>query len=305
MLLKAPVGIANFLMNQKREHIAQIEVRYGLSVRIEGDPTLISPDYSLEKFKTATRVVPPPSAHVVSVDTSLMDEVDADDLYDDDEDEDESAEDQKSQTGEVDGDGKPKRRRRRRRRSRSKSSNGDTQTNGYQNGDDRSQKTDEPASPQDEVEAEAEEPTLAVTTDAGPSEPSDQGSAKSSAKPKSTRSRSRKPKAESVAAEKTASEDATAAEAASEEVEVSDESAPKAKPKPKRTRSTKSKSSKKTEPASDEPVSEEATATATPEEDAGTDASATELEPALATDSEAAEAKSDKPKRKGWWSIGT
>ncbi|MGA1613662.1 MAG: Rne/Rng family ribonuclease, partial [Lutimaribacter sp.] len=57
VLVKAPVGIANYLMNQKREHVAQIEGRYGLSVRIEGDPMLISPDFTMEKFKTATRVV--------------------------------------------------------------------------------------------------------------------------------------------------------------------------------------------------------------------------------------------------------
>ena len=56
VLLKAPVGIVNFLMNQKREHIAVIEARYGLSVRIEADPMLISPDFSIEKFKTASRV---------------------------------------------------------------------------------------------------------------------------------------------------------------------------------------------------------------------------------------------------------
>ncbi|MCP3880643.1 MAG: ribonuclease E/G, partial [Sulfitobacter sp.] len=57
VLITAPVGIANFLMNQKREHIAHIEGRYGMAVRIEGDPALVSPDFSLEKFKTATRVV--------------------------------------------------------------------------------------------------------------------------------------------------------------------------------------------------------------------------------------------------------
>ena len=78
VLVRAPVGIANFLMNQKREHIANIEMRYGMSVRIEGDPTLVSPDFHIEKFKTATRTVPPVSDHVVSVDTSLMDQIDED-----------------------------------------------------------------------------------------------------------------------------------------------------------------------------------------------------------------------------------
>ena len=71
VLLRAPVGIVNFLFNQKREHLALIESRYGMSVRIEADPALVSPDFSLEKFKTATRVVPEPSA-VVSGHAGLM-----------------------------------------------------------------------------------------------------------------------------------------------------------------------------------------------------------------------------------------
>jgi len=127
VLIKAPVGIANFLMNQKREHIAHIEVRYGLSVRIEGDPHLISPDFSMEKFKTATRVVHQ-VAHVVSVDTSLMDQIDEADAAEADAAElaDIAAEalpapeqqpQPQPQNGE-DGEGKPKRKRRRRRRSR-------------------------------------------------------------------------------------------------------------------------------------------------------------------------------------------
>ncbi len=72
VLVTCPIGIANFLMNQKREHVAQIESRYGLSVRIEGDPRMISPDFSVEKFKTATRMVPEPTAPVISIDTSDM-----------------------------------------------------------------------------------------------------------------------------------------------------------------------------------------------------------------------------------------
>ncbi|MGB5870013.1 MAG: ribonuclease E/G, partial [Albidovulum sp.] len=80
VLLKAPVAVVNFLVNYKREHIAQIETRYGLAVRIEGDPALISPDFTLEKFKTATRHVPEVVSQAVSVSNTPMDE------YDDDED---------------------------------------------------------------------------------------------------------------------------------------------------------------------------------------------------------------------------
>ncbi|WP_297340533.1 Rne/Rng family ribonuclease, partial [Pseudophaeobacter sp.] len=78
VLVRCPIDIANYLMNQKREHIAQIEARYGMSVRIEGDAHLVSPDFTLEKFKTATRVVTVPDASVVSADTSLMAQIDAD-----------------------------------------------------------------------------------------------------------------------------------------------------------------------------------------------------------------------------------
>ncbi|MFT3975273.1 MAG: Rne/Rng family ribonuclease [Amaricoccus sp.] len=62
VLIVAPVEIANYLLNQKREHIAMIEGRFGLSVRVEGDPSLISPDYRVERFKTASRIVPAASA---------------------------------------------------------------------------------------------------------------------------------------------------------------------------------------------------------------------------------------------------
>ena len=62
VLIVAPVEIANYLLNQKREHIAMIEARFGLSVRVEGDAALISPDYRMERFKTASRIIPVPEA---------------------------------------------------------------------------------------------------------------------------------------------------------------------------------------------------------------------------------------------------
>ncbi|PRY26492.1 ribonuclease E [Aliiruegeria haliotis] len=110
VLVKAPVGICNFLMNQKREHVAQIEAQYGLSVRIEADPALVPPDFSIEKFKTATRWVPEPSAPVISIDTSDMPDVEEEEVA-----EAEVAEPE-TQESSDDGGSKKKRRRRRRRR---------------------------------------------------------------------------------------------------------------------------------------------------------------------------------------------
>ena len=118
VLVKCPVDIANYLMNQKREHIAQIEARYGMSVRIEGDPHLVSPDFSIEKFKTASRKVQAVPAAVVSVDASLMSQVDSDEREVEEETEADAhvPEAVEATESEEDGDKKKRRRRRRRRR---------------------------------------------------------------------------------------------------------------------------------------------------------------------------------------------
>ncbi|MBN2629690.1 MAG: Rne/Rng family ribonuclease [Rhodobacteraceae bacterium] len=129
VLLKAPVGIINYLINQKREHIALIEARYGMSVRLEADPSMISPDYTIEKFKTALRVVPEPGS-VISGNASLMgaavaEEDDEDFPLDEDEDDDDTDSDTdgdavdakaEGETRTADGNGTKKKRRRRRRR---------------------------------------------------------------------------------------------------------------------------------------------------------------------------------------------
>ncbi len=134
VLVKAPVGIVNFLFNAKREHIALIEARYGMAVRMEADPSLVSPDYAIEKFKTATRAVPEPST-VISGHAGLMGapvDEDEDDLIDDPVDEEEEAAEAEAEAeaeatgarpsrpegqGERQDGGKKKKRRRRRKRS--------------------------------------------------------------------------------------------------------------------------------------------------------------------------------------------
>ena len=202
VLVKAPVGIANYLMNQKREHVAQIEGRYGLSVRIEGDPMLISPDFTMEKFKTATRVVAEVAPAVVSVDASLMDQVDDATAL---EDEDEAVTSVTTHSDE-DGEAKPKRKRRRRRRSR-----------GKQGGADEGQildGTDAEAEADAEASADADAQS-APSTNAQPDAASAEDAVEAQAdKPKKTatrsRSRSRK-KADATTEAAAAAEGAAAA----------------------------------------------------------------------------------------------
>ncbi|MCR9087097.1 MAG: Rne/Rng family ribonuclease [Rhodobacteraceae bacterium] len=128
VLIAAPIGIANFLMNNKREHIAQIETRYGLSIRIEADPHLISPDFRIEKFKTATRKVEA-TAPVVSVDTTAfmpdLEEIEAEEV----EAQDTAAPPEVEADSESDeGQGGGRKRRRRRRRRKSGGNGGDEAT---------------------------------------------------------------------------------------------------------------------------------------------------------------------------------
>ena len=137
VLVKAPVAVANFLMNQKREHVSMIETRFGMAVRVEADPSLISPDYAIEKFKTATRNVPVASSAALSVDASLMAQIDeADEALEEIEDAEivEEAEAPREQAeraeaaDEDDGEGRGRRRRRRRRGGRARNgedTNGD------------------------------------------------------------------------------------------------------------------------------------------------------------------------------------
>ncbi len=152
VLVRAPVAIANYLMNQKREHVAMIESRYGLSVRVEGDPMLVSPDFAIEKFKTATRAVAPVEIPVVSVDSMIMDAVDADVVED---------EDTGSEAVEPTEDDAPRKKRRRRRRRRKGGGSGENESdaNGENtdDADDADAVSEAPSETPEATESEAEE----------------------------------------------------------------------------------------------------------------------------------------------------
>ncbi|WP_147104773.1 ribonuclease E/G [Tateyamaria sp. syn59] len=302
VLIKAPVGIANFLMNQKREHIAQIEGRYGLSVRIEGDPHLVSPDFSLEKFKTATRVVKAVDMPVVSVDTSIMDQVDE---------EDDAVAEAPDAPAAEEGEAKPKRRRRRRRsRSRSKSSTTETA---------------ETTETGDQAEAAATETTPAAETDGADAAPSDAEAADAPAEEapkKVTRSRSSRSRTSSKAKAEAVEADAPAAEAVAEPAasDAAEADTPAEAPK-KTTRSTRSRTTTaKTTKAEDVPAvsaeasvdgaatvaAEPAVPEAAPEPAPVEDVAAEEVkvpEPVAEAASPAPE-EPPKPKKRGWWSLG-
>ena len=125
VLVRAPAAVVNFIINFKREHLAQIEGRYGMAVRLEADPHMISPDFEIEKFKTATRV-PTPPADVVSISTTLMP-----DLEEDEEQVEEQVEETQVEEA-AEADTQPRKKRRRRRRRRGGGQNGAEETDAAQ-----------------------------------------------------------------------------------------------------------------------------------------------------------------------------
>jgi ribonuclease E len=317
VLVKCPVGIANFLMNQKREHVAQIEARYGMSVRIEGDPSLISPDFTLEKFKTATRVVKEVASTAISATAALMDDIDSEEPDEIDEVTTEATE----ETAETNGEDKPKKRRRRRRR-RGKGNGGDAngESGSGENGNGNGAAAQDAAEEAGAVEAAAE------AVEAAPAEAEEAEAPK-----KKTVSRSRKKKEDTPAEAKPATAaKADAAEAVetaeteekpkkatrkpstrakkpkADEAEAGVEAAAddKAAAKPKTTRSRAKKKPVETDEAAPvvaaEPVAEVTPAPVV--EVAVVPEAVTAPEPAPAP-----EVKDDtppKPKKRGWWSLG-
>jgi ribonuclease E len=327
VLIKAPISIANFLINQKREHISQIEQRHGMAVRIEADPFLISPDYTIEKFKTATRIVPANSTTVSSVDFALMEEIDEQGQEDDQADVIEAVE-----TPE-DGDA-PKKRRRRRRRRRG----GSDALSGDQSQEDGSQDEASPDAPAVESDGEGDKPKRRRRTRGGakakPVEenPQDRSEELSEAgevavaappepvadaqdvavvaeaapaeKPKRVR-KPRKTKAQREAEEAAAAQ-TTAPIAAVEEAVVAEEAAPEVaveKPAatPKRVRKPAAKKAVAVEETpADAPAPEAVEPSPVPEAVA---APVAQADPApLAAEPEPE--KPAAPKKRGWWSRG-
>ena len=316
VLVKVPTIIANYLMNQKREHVAQIETRYGLSVCVEGDPHMVSPDFTVEKFKTASRIVAEVVAPaVISSDTAVM--TDVEETFE------EAEEQTTAPTPEAqDGDAPTKKRRRRRRRRRG----GGGGENAEANGEGTTSSDDGQVAAQSDPQGDTQTDAQATAADETPVEATEDAP-----KPKRTRSRRKK------------SDDASA-EATVEETAVVTEDAPAEKPK--RTRSRRKKADEPVVEAVEDaaPVAEEAPVekpkraprsrkkpvvaeaavaepTVAPEAAPVEDAvpaekpkrvrkttSTAKAEPEAAPETKAAEPEAekadDKPRKRGWWSLG-
>jgi ribonuclease E len=330
VLLKAPVGIVNFLINQKREHLAQIEARYGMSIRLEADPAMVSPDFDIDKFKTATRHVPEAATPVVSVDALRIadeDEIEAEIETEEDE---VDEEDEAAEAPAAAGEGEPGRKKKRRRRRRRKPGGSDRTEGSQPLAETAAEIAAEAVAP---VEAEAAEAAAEPAAEAGEEQP-----AEAAPKPKSTRSRTKAKPAEAAAPAGPAAEPAVepAVEPEPEAAIAAEPAEPAAKPKrrsprkateegaaetPAKPKASRSRSKAKAASAETEPVTAAPAAGAAPRAEpepelAVAQAAPTPMpapEPALATgalrpdpDDRAAPEPDEpaRPRKRGWWSLG-
>ena len=280
VLVKAPINVTNYLLNEKREHITTIETRYGLSVRIEADVSLIGTDYSVEKFKTATRFISQRTNEPISMENVSMESLD------------------KPATTETivnqEDENKPRKKRRRRGgRGRSK-----TRTENQEN---------------TEVEATQSSETLESSTEVKDSEKTDVTPLETSAKtPEATPVEA---KAEEVKKPATRRRKKVVKEPEAEDVQVKTEEPAEAeqkpveaKKKPVRKRATKKapvepKADTKPKKAKAAPKPKKAPKTAEPEMVIA-NSEAPVIEPVIAVAATKTAPVAEKPKRRGWWSRG-
>ncbi|MGR3779638.1 MAG: Rne/Rng family ribonuclease [Albimonas sp.] len=317
--VRAPMGTASYLLNDKRDHLSGIEARHGVVIRVEGDPSLFSPEFHVDRIKTATRQ--PLQGLVPAMDAPDLEEV-------------EEAEVVETPAEEIPApvarDEAPAEERREARSDRSESKDkdeddGSRRRRGRRGGRRRRRGGDEEgaeetsATPVAKEESDADEPSAP----AQPETLMESDAPVEIPEPKRTRRRRKSKKGEADAAADTTSEapEATETPHASETHAVPEAPAAEIPPQP--------------EPPVEAPVAETPT-TPEPEEPAETaeipaqtpEAEAEEIveaaapaeapeapapqpaeEPALATSSPAdpapasSDADADRPKKRGWWAL--
>ena len=104
IVVDVPVMVALYILNQKRAALNEIETRYGFSVMLTGDDTLIPPEFRLERTKTKTA---PPDFKPLVVEEPESEDADED-----------TATTPATSGATAEDDGKRRRRRRSRRRKR-------------------------------------------------------------------------------------------------------------------------------------------------------------------------------------------
>ncbi|MEL6336162.1 MAG: Rne/Rng family ribonuclease, partial [Pseudomonadota bacterium] len=316
LVATTPVGICNYIVNFKRAHLARIEERYGVSVQLLGDPTMTSPEYAIERLKTAARPERAPEPVLTAsaiVEEALAEESEA------------AAEsppaaevaESAGRPGDDNGGGKKRRRGRRGGRRRRGGENGAEDGEGDEF-EAANEPGSEPESEPGEMAVEGEDPVeggAAETAEtASPALEQSEGDGRS--RRRRSRGRGRRGKngdeetsAPDDAAQETpevaATDEAAAGPDASDAVEEPIAETPADEPVVEESVSEPAAEPEVGETPVTAPVAAPETAPETAPEEAEVDAEVLEATPAEPVAAEAETASDDeaKPKRRGWWSL--
>ncbi|MFN3615316.1 MAG: ribonuclease E/G, partial [Rubrimonas sp.] len=285
----APVSVANFIINQKRDHLLAIEARYDMRVHVEGDPALISPDHKVERLKTANR--PDPAAPVaVRAETAFAA---LEDPRDEDDEDAQATDAPKPVAGPGGGDESAESRNRRRR--------------GKRGGRKRRRDEDDRNG-----ETRGEGPSSMAVMEADGDDPRD---AAQGSEPEAARTTSAMAEASAAATGQTVEEASAAADApakpkrrrtrksAAEATKVEDDAAPETAADDTREGAPSAIEASKTHAVAPETAPAEPTAENAPSGDPKPDMQP-EPAQAAAASPEAPRAEEDnRPKRRGWWNL--
>ncbi len=134
-----PTGVALYILNQKRDSLAQIEVRYGFKVIVGRDDSLIPPNFRLERLRAfAAGEAPPPRPAAPPPPVEIDEE-------DEDEDMAETASQPNGEDREAQSEERGGRRRRRRRGRRGDDGREPQRSEVAASGEEGDEATDEPA----------------------------------------------------------------------------------------------------------------------------------------------------------------
>ncbi|MEM9139119.1 MAG: Rne/Rng family ribonuclease, partial [Pseudomonadota bacterium] len=283
--LKVPVAIANYLINQKRESIAQIENRHGMAVTILAEPGLTSPSFEIERSKSSTPR-PQRQTAVVTAESVAEEDVAEEIVRDDD-----------------DGDGKSRRRRGKRGGRRKRGQDGEVEARAPEDAEtDDAQDEDRQKSRRGRGrrrggrgrkggDGDQSEQSEAQTQETAQTDPSDAPEGDVIAETVEQSASDDDARIEVAAEETMPSEEPVVEEAGTDaaEAETSD-------PLPDSEESADSDATTATEDGPDAPVTDDAQPDAGPEPDPV----APEPEPVAAEPEPEAPPK---PKRRGWWSL--
>jgi ribonuclease E len=115
-------NIALYILNQKRGTLIDIEQRYGFSVRLQADDSLIAPEHRIERIRAKVPGMEPPPLNLTATMAAIEPEDEDPELPEDEEEpavaERKGARSAASTAPELGPDGEPKRKRRRNRRRR-------------------------------------------------------------------------------------------------------------------------------------------------------------------------------------------